>query len=49
MMAPVIALTPALQRFDWGSSQGIPDLWVSRPMADPTPRLGGARIPPRPL
>lgn len=26
MMATVIALTPALMRFDWGSSQGIPDL-----------------------
>jgi len=26
MMASVIALTPAMQRFDWGSSQGIPDL-----------------------
>lgn len=26
MMASVIALTPALQRYDWGSTQGIPDL-----------------------
>ena len=25
-MAPVIALKPALQRFESGSSQGIPDL-----------------------
>ena len=35
MMAPVIALTPALQRFDWGSSQGIPDLMGFAPDGGP--------------
>src|SRR5665647_14101 len=35
MMAPVIALTPALQRFDWGSSQGIPDLLGFAPDGGP--------------
>jgi len=35
MMASVIALTPALQRFDWGSSQGIPDLLGFAPDGDP--------------
>ncbi len=35
MMAPVIALTPAMQRFDWGSSQGIPDLMGFTPDGGP--------------
>jgi mannose-6-phosphate isomerase len=35
MMAPVIALTPALQRFDWGSSQGIPELLGFAPDGGP--------------
>ncbi len=35
MMAPVIALTPALQRFDWGSTQGIPDLLGFAPDGGP--------------
>jgi len=35
MMAPVIALKPALQRFDWGSSQGIPDLLGFAPDGEP--------------
>lgn len=34
-MASVIALTPALQRFDWGSSQGIPDLLGFAPDGGP--------------
>lgn len=34
-MAPVIALKPALQRFDWGSSQGIPDLLGFAPDGGP--------------
>jgi len=35
MMAPVIPLTPALQRFDWGSTQGIPELLGFVPDGEP--------------
>ena len=35
MMACVIALRPAMQRFDWGSSQGIPDLLGFAPDGGP--------------
>jgi mannose-6-phosphate isomerase len=35
MMASVIALTPATQRYDWGSTQGIPDLLGFAPDGEP--------------